>query len=430
MYRSLTVTALVGAAAVLAFQSQVPLNPPFPASLNEEWDDSCSISKSTAYEMHDGPNTFSTSPSEHIHSVKITPAINATNWEQWEFDGLSHTGLSGLLMAFSRDASYAFFGQGNLRVEFYITLGDGTVIQELDYISESYVIDCPDFTAGVWNSTDRTYSFHVTKDHKFARLKFDSWRIRGGFTMSSSTTAHLADGSPWTPDGGKPDATEISPGLFYGLSMGGAEVDVDATLSSGRRIAFKGRGGSTRLWAAEGWLKLCEGWKVFRSWAGPYSIVYWDTMSRMGKGGKYVSGHLFHNDELLVGTKVGNVSDKDDYVLFTDNFDGEMSGRYKDKNTGHTLEFVSPTKDKKWRFDLEHIVTQYEMGAGAGFGMSGFANRVVGGEVGGVQYEGKGQSEQTYWPEHIEKWKIWLVWGLGFLGKGKTYVMKLVGYVL
>lgn len=73
--------------------------------------------------------------------------------------------------------------------------------------------------------------------------------------MSSSTTAHLANGSPWTLDGGKPDVTEVSPGLYYGLSMGGADVNVDVTLSSGRRITIKGRGGFTRLWAIDGWLE-------------------------------------------------------------------------------------------------------------------------------------------------------------------------------
>lgn len=161
-------------AAVLAFVSQTPLTPPFPEAPSFKVDKSCLVSKSTAFETFNGPNTFSTSPSEHINSVKITPAVNATNWEQWEFDGLSHTGLSGLLMAFSRDPSYAFFGQGNLRVEFYITLGDGTLIQELDYLSESHVIDCPLFTVGIWNSTDRLYSFHVTKDLKYAKLNFDS----------------------------------------------------------------------------------------------------------------------------------------------------------------------------------------------------------------------------------------------------------------
>ncbi|KAK0513950.1 hypothetical protein JMJ35_003672 [Cladonia borealis] len=429
MSRRLALVAIFAAVAD-AFVSQTPLTPPFPTSLHDEWDDSCSISKSGAFEVFDGPNTFSISPSEHINSVKIKPGINSTNWEQWEFDGLSHTGLSGLLMAFSRDPSYAFFGQGNLRVEFYITLGDGTLIQELDYLQESYIIDCPDFTAGIWNSTDRSYSFHITKDMKYAKLNFDSWRVRGGFTMASSTTPHLADGSPWSPEGGKAGATELAPGLFYGLNMGGAAVEVDATLSSGRRIAFSGRGGSTRLWATEGWLAICEGWKVIRAWAGPYSIAFWVLVSRMDKGVKYVSAHLFHDDQLLVGTRLSEVSDTEDYVVDTDVFDGEVKGRYKDQNTGHIFEFVSPTKDKKWTFELQHMITQYEMGAGGGFGMSGFSNRVVGGEVGDLQYEGRGQSEQTYWPVYIEQWKIWLVYGAGFLGKGKTYFLKLVGYVL
>lgn len=417
-------------ATVFAFVSQTPLTPPFSEALSFEVDERCSVSKSTAFEVFDGPNSFSTSPSEHINSVKITPAVNSTNWEQWEFDGLSHTGLSGLLMAFSRDPSYAFFGQGNLRVEFYITLGDGTLIQELDYLSESYVIDCPLFTAGIWNSTDRLYSFHVSKDLKYAKLKFDSWRIRGGFVMSSSTAPHLADGSPWKPDGGNTGATELAPGLFYGLPMGGAAVKVDATLSSGKRITFEGRGGSTRLWATQGWLGLCDGWKVVRAWAGPYSIVYWDLVSRMNRGVKYVSAHLFHHDQLLVGSRAGNVSDHEDYVLATDVYNGEVMGRYKDKNTGHVLEFVSPAQEKRWKFEVQHMITQYEMGAGGGFGMTGFANRVVGGEVDDIQYEGRGQSEQTYWPEYIEQWKIWLVYGAGFLGRGKTYFMKLVGYVL
>lgn len=83
--------------------------------------------------------------------------------------------------------------------------------------------------------------------------------------MSSGTPPHLADGSPWKPDGGNTGVTELAPGLFYGLPMGGAAVKVDATLSSGKRITFNGRGGSTRLWATQGWLGLCDGWKVIRT---------------------------------------------------------------------------------------------------------------------------------------------------------------------
>jgi hypothetical protein len=77
--------ALFSAAAV-ANVYQTPLVSDFPTDLNEEWDDKCTISKSTAFEVYDGLNDFSTSPSEHIHSVKIKPGINSTNWEQWEFD--------------------------------------------------------------------------------------------------------------------------------------------------------------------------------------------------------------------------------------------------------------------------------------------------------------------------------------------------------
>ena len=88
----------------------------------------------------------------------------------------------------------------------------------------------------------------------------------------------------------------------------------------------------------------------------------------MDKGVKYISAHLFHDDQLVVGTRLSEVSDTEDYILDIDVFDGEVKGRYKDKNTGHIFEFVSPTRDKKWTFELQHMITQYEMGAGGGFG--------------------------------------------------------------
>jgi hypothetical protein len=50
--------------------------------------------------------------------------------------------MSGIVVGFSRDASYHFFGQDNLRLEFYMTLDDGTVVQDLDYVDESVVTTC------------------------------------------------------------------------------------------------------------------------------------------------------------------------------------------------------------------------------------------------------------------------------------------------
>ncbi|KAB5576165.1 hypothetical protein GE09DRAFT_1281874 [Coniochaeta sp. 2T2.1] len=416
---------------------QVPLgSSPFPIDYDftTRWDDdSCTISRSTAFELHDGPNTFSTAPSDPINSVKITPAINKTNWEQWEFDALSHTGLSFLMAIFSRDNSLYFFGKGNLRMELFMTLPDGTRIQELDYVKESTVIDCPGYTAGIWNSSGKSYSFYTTKDLKYTKLEFDAPRIRGTYKLSSTTPPHHADGSAYDPKGGNnADAAQISPDFYYSVPVAGGEVEVDTVLGSGKKLSFSGRGGSARLWAQQGWLGISESWIAIRAWAGPYTIAYWDVVSRVGAdtGKKFFSGHLFYNDQLLVGTRVGNVSDTEDYVRITHKYDGEISGTFDDKNTGHVFEFASPSRDKKWRFEMQHTMKQYELGVGGGLGMSDFANRVFGGEVGGEQYEGRGLTEQAAFPEYVPQWAVWLLYGVGFLGTGKDYAIDFVSYLL
>lgn len=434
MSKTLAVAALFASFGA-ANLYQVPLGAaPFPTDYDfkTKWDDdACTVSRSTAFEVVEGPNEFSTAASHPIQSVKITPAINKTNWEQWEFDGLSHTGLSFMLMSFTRDYSLYFFGQGNLRIELYMTLPDGSSVRELDYVKESAVVDCPGYTAGLWNSSDRSYSFHVTKDLKHAKIELNSWRVTGTYKLSATTPPHHADGSAYdaTARGGA-DATELSPGLFYSVPVAGGEVEVDAVTSSGKKLSFRGRGGSTRLWATEGWLKITDSWLAIRSWAGPYTFVYWHAVSRKDVGRKYFSAHLFYNDELLVGTRVGNASDTEDYVRATANFDGEICGRFDDKNTGHTFEFASPARGKKWQFEMQHTMTQYEMGVGGGLGLSGFANRVFGGEVGDRdhQYEGRGQTEQTLFPEYISQWVSWLIFGVGFLGSGKDYALEFVSY--
>ncbi|RYC56062.1 hypothetical protein CHU98_g10154 [Xylaria longipes] len=75
-----------------------------------------------------------------------------TECKQWEFYGTASDGMSGIVFGFSRDASYGFFGQGNLRVEFYMILDDGTVIQDLDYVDESIITSCVDHVTGLWKS--------------------------------------------------------------------------------------------------------------------------------------------------------------------------------------------------------------------------------------------------------------------------------------
>ncbi|KAL8409290.1 hypothetical protein RB594_007651 [Gaeumannomyces avenae] len=272
---------------------------------------------------------------------------------------------------------------------------------ELDNVRESAAIDCPGYAAGLWNSWDQSYSFHVTKDPKHAQLGFDSWRAKGTYKLSATTPAAHADGSVWDPEGrggdtadvaaGELEPTELSPGLYYSVPVAGGEVD----------------------------LKVAERWTAIRAWAGPYTFTYWEVASRGAAhwGKTFVSGHLFHNNRLVLGTRLGNASATDGHILITPNYGGEIHGRFDDKNTGHTLEFGSPGRGRTWRFEMQHTMMQYEMGVFGGDGLTGFANRVFGGEVGG---------DHQY--EYISQWVAWLIFGVGFLGSGKDCTLSAVSY--
>ncbi|KAL3259069.1 hypothetical protein ABHI18_005568 [Aspergillus niger] len=80
----------------------------------------------------------------------------------------------------------------------------------------------------------------------------------------------------------------------------------------------------------------------------------------------YVSGHLFYQFQLLVGSRNGNVSGVEDYILSTDVFDREVVSRRKVKDSGHRLEHVSPATDHLWNFKVQHSNTQSEMDAEGG----------------------------------------------------------------
>ncbi|KID93651.1 hypothetical protein MAJ_10386, partial [Metarhizium majus ARSEF 297] len=151
-------------------------------------------------------------------------------------------------------------------------------------------------------------------------------------------------------------------------------------------------------------------------------MAYWRPVSRLNKGVPYYSAQLFKDGELLVGTAKGEVSDTDDYVLFTNDFSGNVSGSLADRSTGHFIEFVSPQKGKTWRFKVEHNRVKFNMGLGGGLGLSGFTARVSGGEGTGEQYHGTGFAEQSALPEKIKQWQIWVVYGIG-LGRLRDWVV-------
>jgi len=157
---------------------------------------------------------------------------------------------------------------------------------------------------------------------------------------------------------------------------------------------------------------------------------YWEIVSRIDPGVSYYSAQLFREGELLVATQIGVLSDTQDYVLYTQELGGNVTGRLKDRSTGHVVEFVSPAQRKRWRFLVRNQRKKFEMGMGGGSGLTGFTNIVTGGDEWEKPYEGRGFSEQVTLPEKIKQWQIWLVYGIGFLNRGKMFLIKMVGYLI
>ncbi|KAI1376084.1 hypothetical protein F4677DRAFT_95426 [Hypoxylon crocopeplum] len=403
--------------------SLLPVGWDYRLSTGKEASTPCSVSRSAAFEQSEGQVDFSVSTTEHLETPKLSQ-LNSSAWEQWEFDGVSDSGMAGVIMGFSRDATYHFFGQGNLRVEFYMILEDGTVIQDLDYLQESTIITCQDSVTGIWNSSDRTYGFHVPKNMSRADVWWETSSSKGSLSIESDTPPHLADGKLW-PSHAEDATVEMAPSLYFNQPIAGGRVIVEHTRGK-NRLQISGRGGHGRLWALDGWFNICDGWDIIRASAGPYTLSMWRPVSRIHRGVPYYSGQLFKNGELIVGTQVGQVSDTDDYVLLDSDYSGNVTGTLEDRSTGHTVRFVSPQSGKTWHFLVEHKRRKFNMGLGGGKGLTGFTNRVTGGEVGGEQYEGVGFSEQVALPEEIKQWQIWVIYGIGFLGNWKNTIRNFV----
>jgi hypothetical protein len=304
---------------------QQPLTNTFPQDWDYNWEGTCTISHNTAFGQVDGPVKFSTSASEHLEHAKISPVPNATHWEQWEFDSLSDTGMAGMLVGFSRDASCSFFGRGNLRVEFYMAMGDGSVIQELDYVDESTVVDCGNFVKGTWNSTRRTYSFHVTKDMKHTYLSFDSPKVRGNFALTSVAPAYFADGALFPSD--NLSSAELAPSAVLQSTHTGWPRR-SRCHSSVKEMHPILRNGGPRPSLGQG--QLVQHLRRLAHLARhgrPIQDLVLEPVSRINKGVSYYSAQLFEGDQMMLATQLGTASETEDYVLFSDEVDGGLSGK-------------------------------------------------------------------------------------------------------
>ncbi|KAH6622499.1 hypothetical protein F5144DRAFT_655754 [Chaetomium tenue] len=355
----------------------------------ERDDSSCVISHLSAFDQVEGPVTPSLSVTEHPESPKLA-ALNATAWDQWEFDG------------------------GNLRIELYMTLEDGTRIEVMQYIQHSAIIDCAGYVKGIWNSSGHLPGFRVSKDMRSAKVWWETGRGKGIVTLDSLSPPVLANGLVWPPKEGVRSqchaTVQLGPGFYFSQPISGGKMVARVQMDK-KTMSITGHGAHARLWAEDGWVNVCYGWHVVRGYLGPYTISFVYLFSKLDKW-------------------LGEISREADHVLFRPDFTGNLSGSLADRLTGRVLEFVSATSGKTWRFHHAHETKMFEMDCLIeGKGGTGFVTSVQGGELGtDERYDGGGFSEQVLLPEIVKNWQIWLIYGYTFARRWKNTVINFLSF--
>lgn len=473
------ILALGMAGAATCHQPQTPLAPlmsfDFDKFSVDRWRQDCTEHRVTGFDTVDGPVQLRPTTADDHPFIPRLSAMNKTAWEQWVFDGTSDDGSQSVMIGLCRDPNYAFFGQGNLHIQFYAALGGGKTIKDLVFLDSSSIFDCGDYVASHWVSKSRGYEvfFTVNQDSTIAALHLTTPRFQGNFSFVASAPPHHLDGSllkqqepqkQQAPDDQTPSSFVV-PGLHMLNAIPGALVTGDIVLDRTPLAPFMARGGGgvLRLWAAADWFNIVDGFRIIRGSAGPYSFFFWDSPSRWsgsidvaagqppktGDNPVYRWGVLYHGAEQLVATHLGapvledNILQgeeaqwqQEDYVHVTQQYGpvgahGKVAGGL---SNGHRVKFVSPRSNRTWKFEVEHSVLQGSFPLGGGRGVDVFGNRVWGGEVPSsgesldhfCQYHGSAYSEDAAFPAKLDQWRIWFVYSISMASQASSTVTSWV----
>lgn len=400
------------------------------------------------FEQTDQTIQIGAAAQQHPFLPKLS-AMNSTAWEQWVFDATSDDGASGIMVGLCRDPNYAFFGQGNLHVQFLHALGDEEPTTDLVFLQRSSLFDCGGCVASYWVNEAKGYEFMFTMypDLDAVALRITTPRVRGNLTFVGTAPGHYPDGLPMLQSPGSPipdtdSAALVAPGLYMCNTVPGARVtgvlELDGVPLT-PPFDVHGGAGMTRLWASAFWFDIVTGFRIIRASAGPYSFFFMDSGSRWDDGVTHASGVLYYKMKQLVGVRRREPASGEpgqDWVPVSQRY-GRLGARGSTvgggKWTGHLVKFFSHATNRTWRFEVEHARLYSSMSLGGGHGVDIFSNRVWGGQLGlgedgetvyTTLYRGSAYSEDSLFPRTLAPWRIWLVYSASMVSQAWTTLLK------
>ena len=312
-------------------------------------------------------------------------AIKSTVHQEWYFDSFSADGTSDITIVF-------LLQPGSPNGDIYVMLDaiwpKGTRSNNNIFVDESQITTCSGRTTGLWSSTAQNISFSFMLDSslKRATITVKTPTINGEWHITSNTPARYPSGDLYPSE---------SASLYFAPYNWWEEAIPSGTVSivfdfQGTQLSFNGFGGhETFLTALSPWNIISKDWIWARLVAGPYSAVIWSYNSPIDNK-LHVSTFLVQG-ETVVFSGPGPTSN------FTLSFlhDGGLSDNVINNATGFGFDFAQKSgQHHTWHFEVKHINLRLQSYR-SNSNYTRFVDKVSGGEVGGLLYEGSGQSEQV-----------------------------------
>ncbi|KAH6867728.1 hypothetical protein B0T10DRAFT_596942 [Thelonectria olida] len=340
---------------------------------------------------------------------KFVAAIPKTAWELWYFDGISKEDQSAIVIGITRNAEGLKLGGFKVQV-FGVWPDESTWHRDL-YFPESTITTGEDgHVTGVWSTpTERSsISFTVSRDLSKAALTFAVPGVVTGTMQLKSLPG----------DTGLDTNPELGPSVHYVRPIGRASVKADMSFYSSditapRKLLLgsSANGGMDRVWSPLTWPQIMTESYYLRAQVGPYAMHIMRIFSEAESGEKpYTVARLYHEGKMVCAAQQvvdsGEQNVSNDSIILSKlhgvSSDTGITGGYRDKNTGYSLEFIQRGMNgQRWRFQVRHERIIWNMPTSApgpnATGNTGFVESVVGG-LDGEAHRGIGTGGQCQLP--------------------------------
>ncbi|CAH0054727.1 unnamed protein product [Clonostachys solani] len=362
--------------------------------------DNCTISRFGRYTAARRPDSvlFSANNLTDFEAPAIEP-LNSTAGEQWEFDGVSDDGTQAFIFGFSRDPNWAFSGTGNLRVYAEFAFANGSRYAIVDYAEESAVESCPGRgTRGSWKGDGFEYTFTVSSDMSRATVTMDNPEAHASVSMNSLAPPRYADNQPWPSTNASAEPVRH---FFWVEPMPASDITVNAMIQ-GEAVAWSGVGGHERIWHAFSWPTCITGMLAVRLKVGPYALSLVEFGSKRVAGLRVPAIVLVEDGKVVFSSRRTRTSEVEDYMRIqkVQSLNGVTTKRLADKTTGIELELESPSRGKKWRFEIAHKNIGFEYGFSDGSGGTGYSGVATGGLADSQPWTGPAFVELLKFPDN------------------------------